>query len=149
MKIEAFLVLIGIFYIENVLSQVPATAPLQGVAPAPVTTTPLPALTVPNEVSHKTRKLRWDLDEMMANGGIIDNQKLIGEVLSLVGIIQANLQTVPPQAQAQVTNGIATIQGKIQQMNASGKFDAGVLHDFNIIAETVDVAVNNAAPAFG
>lgn len=146
MKIISAVYLLGSFCVANVVSQVPAVAP----APIPQqATTPLPGLTIPRQVMAKTRQLRWDFDQMMSNGGLIDNQKLIGEVSSLAASIQANLQTAPSLVQSQVSNELAIVQSKIQQMTASGKFDAGVLHDLNLIAELVDVAVSTAPVVSG
>ena len=130
------------FHAVSVFSQAPPAPVLQ--VPLPPGTTPSAGQTIPQQVMAKTRKLRWDFDQMMANGGLIDNQKLIGEVSTLIASIQASLQTVPSQVLPQITSSIATIQGKVQQMTAAGKFDAGVLHDLNLIAEIVDVALSTA-----
>lgn len=131
-KIISFVLIVVVFNAASVFPQAPPAPALQ--IPTPPGTTVPAGQAIPLQVMSKTRKLRWDLDQVMANGGSIDNQKLIGEVTSLVATIQASLQTLPSQVQPQIIKSISTIQGKVQEMTTAGKFDAGVLNDLNLIA---------------
>jgi hypothetical protein len=78
-----------------------------------------------NQIVVALKQFKADFDLMKASGKI-DDKKLISGLGNILDIMKSGLEKLSEPARSRISVHIAELQGKIQRMESSGKFDASI-----------------------